>query len=147
MLAGMLHLAAANSKYELSESEIKFWERQVGSYPQKLVEKFFAEYIASNKWMPQFCDLHEWMERENEAINQRRRDREYQLSRERQWQRVEAWRKSPEYEQEMADIRERLAKVMAKAKGHSKSEVKRDIPLAFSPDKELEILDRYKVKK
>jgi hypothetical protein len=144
MLAGMLQLAAANAKYELTDSEIEFWKRQVAGYPEEMIEKFFSEHIASSKWMPQFCDLHEWAERESEQRDQERRNRDYRENQRIQMERVMTWRSSQEYERDMQEIREKLKAIVAKVKRPSVPlETKREIPLAVSPEKEREILQRY----
>jgi hypothetical protein len=142
MLSGMLHLAAAQSKYDLTESEIQFWGRQVAGYPPNLIEEFFTQHLAESQWMPNFHDWHEWAEVRVQRSNYELAQADYEDSSRRQSEIVRVWHESPEYESDMRQFREMLEGIVGRIAAKRPAVVS-EIPLAFSPEKEREILAEY----
>lgn len=141
MLAGMLHLAAAQAKTTLTQAESAMWARQVQNCSPDAIEQFFTEWMASNHFMPAYADFHEWLEARVEQS--RYENVEYWAQSREEAQRVEDWRKSPSYERDLTEIRGKMEAVMSRSKPVTLDRRKREIPLAFSAERERELLAKY----
>lgn len=94
--------------------------------------------------MPAYADFHEWLEAR--AEQSRYENAEYWAQSREEAQRVEDWRRSPIYERDLADVRKKMEAVIAKSKPITLARPKREIPLAFTPAREKELLAKYAAK-
>lgn len=120
------------------------WARQVQNCSPEAIQQFFAEWMASNHFMPAYADFHEW--REARAEQSRYENADYWAQSREEAQRVEEWRKSPTYERDVTEISGKMEAVIARSKPITLDRRKREIPLAFTPEREKELLAKYAAK-
>jgi hypothetical protein len=120
------------------------WARQVSGCSPEVIEQFFTEWMTAHHFMPAYVDWTEWME--SRAEQQRYRNGEYWENYQRKVNEVMDWQRSPEYESELATIRECLTRIVESAQKLMPPKPKFEIPLAFTPEREREILAEYAAK-
>lgn len=123
------------------------WARQVVGCSPEVIEQFFAEWISNSHFMPGYADWTEWLEARNERESHERAAREYEAYKVTHAEAVRQWRESPEYVRDMAAIHARLEALEIEKAPMAKLTSVQHIPLAYSAEKEREIIAGYASKK
>jgi hypothetical protein len=118
------------------------WARQVQGCSAEVIEEFFTGWMAHSRFMPAFSDFTEWIEARNALLAEEKALQEYAAYQRSHVEQVRQWKESPEYARDMEGIRQKLQTAIATAP-KPKPKLATVIPLAFSPEKEREILAGY----
>jgi hypothetical protein len=119
------------------------WRLQVKGLSPETIKDFFTEWMLSSHFMPQFADLTEWLEARSVVREYDRATAIFRSKCRERSEKVEAWRNSADYEADLKAIEERARELSAKAAQKCKPRPVAEIPLAFNPEQEKEILAQY----